>query len=71
MLKNKNKFSGYMKEYQSIVEKSTFKRPDIQNYPLLRRENSSMIPIKNQKIEKPKKNIKNYLKLISSKYEKN
>ena len=56
MLKNKNKFSGYMKEYQSIVEKSTFKRPDIQNYPLLRRENSSMIPIKNQKIEKPKKN---------------
>ena len=54
ILKNKNKFSGYMNEYQSIVVKNTFKRPDIQNYPLLKKECSSMIPIKYQKIEKQK-----------------
>ena len=49
-----------MNEYQSIVAKSTFKRPDIKNYPLLRKECQSMIPIKSQKIEreKSKKKIK-------------
>ena len=54
ILKSKSKFSGYMNEYQSIVAKSTFKRPDIQNYPLLREECRSMIPIKSQKIEREK-----------------
>ena len=54
ILRNKNKFSGYMNEYQSIVTKNTFKRPDIQNYPLLKKECSSMIPIKCQKIERQK-----------------
>ena len=44
ILRNKIKFSGYMNEYQSIVAKPTFKSPDIQNYPLLRKEVSSMIP---------------------------
>ena len=64
ILKSKNKYSGYMDEYQSIVEKSTFKSPDIQNYPLLRKEVSSMIPLKSLKIEKKKssKIIKNILK---------
>ena len=64
ILKNKNKFSGYMDEYQSLVAKSTFKSPDIQNYPLLRKEVSSMIPLKSLKIEKKKssKIIKNILK---------
>ena len=59
ILKSKNKYSGYMDEYQSIVEKSTFKSPDIQNYPLLRKEVSSMIPLKSLKIEK-----KNQVKLL-------
>ena len=61
ILKNKKKFSGYMNEYQSIVSKSTFKRPDIQEYPLLRKEVSCIIPIKSQIIEnqKTKKIIKN------------
>ena len=64
ILRNKIKFSGYMNEYQSIVAKSTFKRPDIQNYPLLRKEVSSMIPLKSQKMEnrRSKKIIKNILK---------
>ena len=63
ILKSKSKFSGYMNEYQSIVAKSTFKRPDIQNYPLLRKECRSMIPIKSLKIEreKSKKIIKKIL----------
>ena len=54
ILKSKTKFTGYMNEYRSIVAKSTFKRPDIQYYPLLRKENSAMIPIKSQKEEKQK-----------------
>ena len=64
ILRNKIKFFGYMNEYQSIVAKSTFKRPDIQNYPLLRKEVSSMIPLKSQKMEnrRSKKIIKNILK---------
>ena len=63
ILNNKLKFSGYMNEYQTIVAKLTFKRPDIQNYPLLRKEFSSMIPVKNQKIEKKrnKTTIKNVI----------
>ena len=60
ILKSKKKFSGYMREYQSMVSKSTFKRPDIQDYPLLRKEVSSIIPIKSHIIEnqKTKKIIK-------------
>ena len=62
ILKNKIKFTGYMNEYRSIVARATFKRPDIQSYPLLRKENASMIPIKSQKREKPKpKDLMKYL----------
>ena len=62
ILKNKIKFTGYMNEYRSIVARATFKRPDIQSYPLLRKENASMIPIKIQKREKPKpKDLMKYL----------
>ena len=64
ILKSKKKFSGYMNEYQSMVSKSTFKRPDIQDYPLLRKEVSSLIPIKSQIIinQKTKKIIKTLFK---------
>ena len=64
ILRNKSQFSVYMNEYQSIVAKSTFKRPDIQSYPLLRKEVCSMIPLKIQNIEKQKsrKITKNILK---------
>ena len=53
-----------MNEYQFIVSKSTFKNPNIQSYPLLREEVSSILPIKNRIIEnkKSKKIIKNLLK---------
>ena len=32
------RFSKFMKEYQSIVTKSTYKSPDVQKYPLIRKE---------------------------------
>ena len=48
VLKSKSDFSEYMKEYDSIVTKSTFKNPDIHNYPLLRKSCSDMISLKNQ-----------------------
>ena len=51
ILKNKIKFSGYMKEYQSIVAKSTCRSPDIKNYPLISKKFSPMIPLKTQRIK--------------------
>ena len=65
VLKNKTKFSRYMNEYQAIVSKSTFKRPDIQNYPLLRKECRSMIPIKSLKIERGKRSKKIIKKIFN------
>ena len=63
ILKSKTKFTEYMNEYQSIISKPTFKRPNIQNYPLLRRKYSLMIPIKRKNLEnqKSKNVIKNYI----------
>ena len=58
ILKNKMKFSKYMKEYQSIVTKSTYKSPDVQKYPLIRKEVSPMIPIESQRIKDIMANIK-------------
>ena len=54
ILKSKSDFSEYMKEYDSIVTKLTFKTPEIQNYPLLRKNKSDMISIKNQASTKNK-----------------
>ena len=60
VLKNKSDFSDYMKQYNSMVTKSSFKNPETENYPLLRKNRSDMISIKNQSrmINKnPKKKI--------------
>ena len=60
VLKNKSDFSDYMKQYNSMVTKSSFKNPENENYPLLRKNRSNMISIKNQSrmINKnPKKKI--------------
>ena len=48
ILKSKSDFSEYMKDYNSMVTKLTFKSPDIQSYPLLRKSCSDMISLKNQ-----------------------
>ena len=48
ILKSKSDFSEYMKDYNSMVTKLTFKSPDIQSYPLLRKSCSYMISLKNQ-----------------------
>ena len=48
VLKKSSDYSEYMKEYESIVTKLTFKNPNIQNYPLLRKSCSDMISLKNQ-----------------------
>ena len=48
ILKSKSDFSEYMKDYNSMVTKLTFKSPDIQSYPLLRKSCSDMIALKNQ-----------------------
>ena len=60
VLKNKSDFSDYMKQYNSMVTKASFKNPESENYPLLRKNRSDMISIKNQSrmINKnPKKKI--------------
>ena len=60
VLKNKSDFSDYMKQYNSMVTKASFKNPETENYPLLRKNRSDMISIKNQSrmINKnPKKKI--------------
>ena len=57
LLNNQNKFSGYMKDYKAIISKSTFKSPDIESYPILRKENSSFLPV-NALNEGEKKNLK-------------
>jgi len=48
VLKNKSDFSDYMKKYNSMVTKSTFKNPNIDSYPILRKNRADMISIKNQ-----------------------
>ena len=48
ILKSKSDYSDYMKEYDSIVTKLTFKSPDVNSYPLLRKSCSNMISLKNQ-----------------------
>ena len=48
VLKNKSDFSDYMKKYNSMVTKSTFKNPSIDSYPILRKNRADMISIKNQ-----------------------
>ena len=60
VLKNKSDFSDYMKQYNSMVTKSSFKNPETENYPLLRKNRSDMISIKNQSRmvnKNPKKKI--------------
>ena len=48
VLNNKSDFSEYMKGYDSLITKSTFKTPEINSYPLLRKNHSELISAKNQ-----------------------